>query len=184
MDFCMRKLQVVFAFLMLSSNFTVAQKVKVEYDKSVDFSKYKSFTLQEPGTTPTRPILYASVMGTIKQDLEAKGLTSVESGDLTVIPKGGLGYDLTGAPQPDNSCPTCKAPARDPQWPAYMPPPGGGGTGRPKGTLELDVVDRAANRVVWAGTVTQKLDPEKKDESLQKIYAAINKLLAEYPPKK
>ena len=53
-----------------------------------------------------------------------------------------------------------------------------------KGTLELDFVDHATNKVVWTGSVVQKLNPDKKDKSLQQIAAAINKLLAEYPPKK
>lgn len=181
----MRKLKVFVLFMAFSVPGGFAQKVKVNYDKSIDFSKYKSFTLQEPATTPGRPILYASVIGSIKDDLEAKGLKNVErEGDLTVIPNGGLGYDLGSAPQP-SSCANCKAPAIDAQWPAYMAPPGGaGGNPLPKGTLVLDFVDRASNTVVWAGAVTQKLNPEKKDESLKKIYAAINKLLEQYPPKK
>jgi hypothetical protein len=37
--------------------------------------------------------------------------------------------------------------------------------------------------VVWTGSVSQKLDPAKRDQSLEKIGAAINKLLMEYPPK-
>lgn len=181
----MRKLQVLGLFLAFSVPGCFAQKVKVQYDKSVDFSKYKSFTMQEPSTTPSRPILYASVIGSIKEDLQAKGLKNVEKdGDLSVIPNGGLGYDLSSAPQP-SSCANCKAPAIDAQWPAYMAPPGGvGGNPLPKGTLVLDFVDREINKVVWAGAVSQKLNPEKKDESLKKIYAAINKLLEEYPPKK
>jgi hypothetical protein len=182
----LRKLQVFVVFVTLSITCASAQKVKVGFDKSVDFSKYKTFTLREPATTPTKPILYASVMGTIKEDLQTKGLVSVEKdGDLTVIPDGGLGYDLASAPVADNSCPNCKAPAIDAQWAGFMPPPGGvGGKPQPKGTLQLNIVDKATNKMVWAGTVTQKLDPEKKDKSLQQIYTAINKLLAEYPPKK
>jgi hypothetical protein len=186
MNSALRTLEVLLAFATLSITSGFAQKVKVEYDKSIDFSKYRSFTLQEPAATPSRPLLYASVMGSIKEDLQAKGLTSTEkNGDLTVIPAGGLGYDLGAAPQLDNSCPNCKAPALDVKWPAYMAPPGGAlGAPLPKGTLALTMVDRANNSVVWSGTVTQKLNPEKKDKSLQKIYAALNKLLMEFPPGK
>ena len=182
----MRKCPVILFLATLALTSASAQKVKVVYDKNVDFSKYKSFTVPEPGATPTRPILYASLVGVIKETLAAKGLTSAEKdGDLTVMPRGGVGYDLSSAPKPDNSCPNCKAPARDVEWPAYMAPPGGGGQGLPKGTLELDIVDRATNKVVWAGAVSQKLDPEeKRSETLQKIYKAVNKLLLQYPPQK
>src|ERR1700761_2031424 len=76
----MRKLQVLLLFTALSITSASAQKVKTGYDKTADFSKYKSFSLREPTKTPNRPILYASVMGTITDDLKAKGLTQVDKG--------------------------------------------------------------------------------------------------------
>jgi hypothetical protein len=178
-----RKLHILLIFTV-SLTCCLAQKVKVGFDKDADFSKYKSFTILEPTAPSSRPMLRDSVLGTIREDLQAKGLTNAEKeGDLTVIPTGGLGYELSSELKP-SSCDNCKAPALDAQWPQYMAPPGGGGTPLPKGTLALTMVDRAANKVVWSGTVSQKLNPEKKDQSLQKIYAAIHKLLAEYPPGK
>ena len=47
--------------------------------------------------------------------------------------------------------------------------------------LRVDIIDRATNKEVWSGTVVQKLDAQKVDQSLQKVGAAIDKLLAEYP---
>lgn len=183
----MRKLQILLLFTALSITCASAQKIKTGYDKTADFSKYKSFSLREPTKTPNRPILYASVMGTITDDLKAKGLTHVDKGgDLVVVPTGGLGYDVASIPGVlSDSCTECKRPALDAQWAGYQAPPGGS-SGKPmgKGTLELDFVDHATNKVVWTGAVVQKLNPDKKDKSLQQIAAAINKLLAEYPPKK
>jgi hypothetical protein len=163
-----------------------AQKVKTGYDKNADFSKYKSYTLQEPGATPTRPLLYASVMGSIKNEIESKGLVSKDKdGDLTVIPNGGFDYGMgTTSGFTSDSCSNCQKPlvdARD--WVGKVAPPGSSGKPQPKGILELDFVDRATNKVVWSGTVEQKLDPDKKQQSLEKIGPAINKLLAEFPPK-
>jgi hypothetical protein len=40
-----------------------AQKVRVGYDKSVDFLKFKSYTWGAPTMPVTRPLLYASVVG-------------------------------------------------------------------------------------------------------------------------
>ena len=92
----MRKLPFVLVVVMLSVTFGFAQKVKVGYDKSVDFSKYKSYTWQEPGTE-SRPFLYATVAGSIRSELEAKGLARMEKdGDLTVIAIGAVGYGLSG----------------------------------------------------------------------------------------
>ena len=181
-----KTLQVLLAVTTLSLSCAFAQKTKVGYDKNADFSKYKSYTLQEPPAPVSRPLLYASVMGTIRQEIEAKGLTKADKdGDLTVIPTGGFDYGLgTSSGVTSDSCANCQKPlvdARD--WVGKQAPPGDGGKVNPNGVLQLDFVDRATNKVVWSGAVTQKLNPDKKEESLQKVGAAIQKLLAEYPPK-
>jgi hypothetical protein len=182
----MRKIQVLLAVATLSLPCAFGQKVKVGYDKSADFSKYKSYTLQEPTATPARPLLYASVMGSIRNEIEAKGLAHAEKdGDLTVIPKGGIDYGLGSASGfTADSCSNCQKPlvdARD--WVGKVAPPGASGKPTPKGVLELDFVDRATNKVVWSGVVLQKLNPDKKEQSLEKVGPAIKQLLAEFPPK-
>jgi len=54
----------------------------------------------------------------------------------------------------------------------------------PEGTLVLKFVDRQSNKIIWAGTVTQKLEVENKKKSLELIDRAIAKLLKLYPPQK
>lgn len=176
---------VVFSTVAILSIPCFAQKVKVGYDKSADFSRYKSYTFHEPATTG-RPILYMTVVSTIRSEVEAKGLVSKENdGDLTLIAHGSLGYGAkSDAGFTADSCANCKAPLVDPmEWTGKMAPPGVSGSGLPEGVLELTLVDRESNKVVWAGTVEQKLDPEKKQKSLEKAHAAIKKLLMEFPPK-
>ena len=164
-----------------------AQKVKVGYDKSADFSKYKSYTLSEPPVPSSRPLLYASVVGSIQHELEGKGLTSKQQdGDLTVIAEGAIDYGLSS---PLGATADTSRNAQKPQvdvqlWAGFKPPEGSAGKGLPDGTLELSMVDRSSNKVVWSGTVVQKLNPDKREQSLDRVAKAINKLLAEYPPKK
>lgn len=180
-----RKLQIVLLMGTLSATCCFAQKVKVGHDKSVDFSKYKSYTFQAPERTG-RPLLNMTVVSSIKTEVEAKGLTSMEQdGDLTLIANGSFDYGLNSdAGFTSDSCANCKAPLVDPmEWTGKMAPPGSSGSGHPKGVLELIFVDRASNKIVWAGTVEQKLDPEKKQKSLERAHAAIKKLLVEFPPK-
>jgi len=180
-----RKLQFLLLVAMLSVTCCFAQKVKVGYDKTADFSKYKSYTLQKPATTPNRPLLYASITGTIKNDLEAKGIASREKdGDLTLIATGGFDYGLN-SDVGLSGCQNCPAPLVDAMdWTGKIPAGGASGTAPPKGTLQLTFVDRANNKVVWTGTVTQKLDATKQDQALQRVGAAVDKLMAEFPPKK
>lgn len=182
----MRKLQLLLVVATLSVTYCFAQKVNVGYDKKADFSKYKSYAVQKPATDPTRPILYAEIMGTIKNDLEAKGISSVpQDGDLILIATGG--FDYGGGSDADllsDSCANCQRPLVDPQdWTGKIPAPGPSGISLPKGTLKLTFVDRATNKVVWTGTVTQKINPDKKDQALQRVHAGIDKLMGEFPPK-
>lgn len=181
-----RKLQVLLIVVMLSIPCGFAQKVKVGYDKSADFSKYKTYTLKVPPQPASRPLLYASVVGSIRNGLESKGLVSMEKGgDLTVIAGASLDYGLNSAINPiADDCANCQAPQVDVQlWAGFMPPPGSAGKPQPRGTLKLDMVDRATNKEVWSGMVVQKLDAQKVDQSLEKVGTAIDKLMAEFPPK-
>jgi hypothetical protein len=164
-----------------------AQKIKVGYDKSVDFSRYKSYTLAEPGVQPTRPLLYASIVGSIDHELTSKGFARTQSdGDLILVPAGGTEFGLNQA-------------AGTPISPTYSGPPpaldatmwtGAGGSSAsmamyvPEGALELEFIDRRANKVVWSGTVTVKLDIERKTKSLELIDKSIVKLLKGFPPEK
>lgn len=183
----MRKLPVLLVFVVLSSTCGFAQKIKVGYDKSADFSKYRSYTWNAPAITQNRPLLYANVIGAIRSELETKELVSKDKdGDLTLITHGGIDYGFgNSSGVTDDSCANCQKPLADPmEWTGQMGPPGAGGTGLPKGTLELQFIDRASNKVVWRGTVVQKLDPSKKEKSLEKVNTAIHKLMLEFPPKK
>lgn len=163
------------------------QKVQVGFDKGVDFSRYKSYTVANPGIQPSRPLLYASIVGSIDHELNSKGFSRTNGdGDLILIPEGGAEYGLN-------------RPAGTPISPALSGPPPAfdaamwtGATGSlisgaiyiPEGTLRLDFIDRAANKIVWSGTVKVKLDVEQKSKSLQLIDKAVVKLLKGFPPRK
>jgi hypothetical protein len=54
----------------------------------------------------------------------------------------------------------------------------------PEGSLVLNFVDRKANKVIWTGTVKQKLEVENKKRSLELIDKAIAKLMKQFPPQK
>jgi len=153
----------------------LAQKVKVGYDKSADFSKYKTYTWAKPDHPIERPQLYQAVVQTIDQDLNAKGVNRVDTnGDLTLTAGGGIdfGYNAPATAGMNNgmvygvdTAPVLLAPLVA------------------KGTLVLLFVDRSDAKTVWQGTVMQKLDPTQKDQALVLAQKAIDKLLKEFPPK-
>jgi hypothetical protein len=172
--------------LSLLTTSAFAQKVKVGYDKSADFSKYKSYAWAAPSTPSSRPLLREMVIGSVDHQLKSRGLARVENnGDLILIGNGGMEYGINQA-------------AGTPILPTYGGPPPTldatmwtGATGAsvlmapyvPEGTLILEFVDRGTNKVVWGGTVTQKLDVEQKQKSLDLIDKGIAKLLKQFPPK-
>ena len=173
--------------LIASSSVAVAQKVKVGYDKSVDFSKYATYTWAPPGVPPTRPPVYRHVVGTIDEHLESRGLRKTDQGgDLVLAAAGGIDFGVNTQ-------------AGTPILPTYSGPPpsidgdmwvgasgfsGGVAPLVPEGALLLEFVDTRANRVVWSGSVVEKLDIEKKNESLKRVDRAIAKLLSKFPPEK
>jgi hypothetical protein len=173
-------------FLFALSSTAFAQKTKVGYDKSADFSRYKTYTWAEPAMPPTRPMLYSTVVASVDDNLKSKGLQRVDkNGDLTLNPAGGIEFGISSAAGTPilSTYGTQPAAADATMW------TGAGGTANltssyvPQGTLQLQFVDRSSNKIVWNGVVSEKLDVENKKESLDKIYKGIAKLIKEYPPK-
>ena len=162
------------------------QKVKIGYDKKADFQKFKTYSWAEPTTPPTRPMLYTIVVDTIDYELKPKGLSRVEQdGDLVLIPAGGMEFGLNMAA----SAPVI--PTLGGQPPAVDATLWTGVNGFshltapavPEASLFLTFVDRTANKIIWTGTVTDKLNLGNKNESLERVDKAIVKLLRQFPPK-
>ena len=164
----------------------VAKKVKVGYDKGTDFSKYHTYTWAKPQSQPSRPLLYDYIVNAVDDELRGKGLERTESkGDLTLVPAGGIEYGSNlpdgtpilpvygGGPPPDMNAT---------MWTGAMPSGGGSGPIVAKGSLTLEFVDQRRNVVIWNGTVTQALDPTRKEESLILVDKAVVKLLKKFPP--
>lgn len=171
--------------VVFATTLCFAQKVKVGYDKGTDFSKYKSYTWAKPQTPVTKPLLYETVVGTIDQELNAKGFRRAEeNGDLTLIAAGGIEFGsnlaagtpilpIYGGPPPDMSAT---------MWTGAKTASAIGPLVA-QGTLILEFVDRNENKVIWSGRVMQNLDPEKRMKSLELAEKAIVKLLKGFPPK-
>ncbi len=173
----MKKARRLFLFSSMVFGLTVcgfAQKVKIGYDKSADFSKYKTYTWAKPDHPVERPQLFQAVVGTIDQDLQAKGLTRVPAnGDLTLSAAGGVDFGY-------NNPPTA---TMDPvMWQGEFGAPVLNAPLVAQGSLILQFID--GGKMVWKGTVMQKLDPEQKNQALVLAEKAVDKLLKEFPPKR
>jgi hypothetical protein len=85
----------LFCFLLLMSVATVrAQDVAVDFDRSIDFSRFKTYSWTD-GFPAKNPLIDRQVKAGIEEHLAIKGLRRVEEGgDLSVLYIAAVGRDL------------------------------------------------------------------------------------------
>jgi len=165
------------AFLVLAlfaAQSARAQKITMEFDQTMDFSKYKTFAIRDGQLSSRNPALNSPLVkkqieADIQNDLTAKGLTLVTSGpsDLNVR------YTF-GA-------------ARKTEIEAY--PAGWYGFGTryvrvpyAEGTLVIDLRDPATRSLVWRAIAAEEKSDATKIQG--KLDDMVKKSIAKYPPKK
>lgn len=159
-----------------------AQKIKVDYDKATDFSKFKTYAWAELNP-PAMPLLRLNIIGAIEQQLSAKGLAKV-----TANPDVYVGYSgsLTGETNEFTPAPAYPGFAGTPVGIDYSMWTGGASSGGdvhfPKGSIVIELMDPHAMKIRWRAVGTLKLDAQKKEQSLDRINNAITKIFTYYPP--
>jgi hypothetical protein len=159
--------------ILLFSLAAFAQKVQIESDPEVDFGKYKTFTIAEGRLNSKNPelngdLIRKKIQFDIKRNLEAKGLTYVESGPSDLNVRFTLGAN------------------RKIERDVY--PAGWRGWGTrvvrvpyTEGTLVIDLFDRGSKSMVWRGiSREEKSDASKIEGRLDNM---VKKPFDKYPPK-
>lgn len=141
-------LQILVVLFFVSPAVVRAQKVAVDYDKTVNFSKYKTYAWSQ-GKGARNPLIDQMILTGVEQQLSAKGLTKVDANpDLVVAYMAAVGFDIQVA-QPSWS---------NAAMPLYM---GITSTGQmwnvSVGSLIVDLVDKKSDQMVWRGTATETL---------------------------
>lgn len=163
---------VLLGALALSLAACASVETSAEYDRSVDFSKYRTYGWIEKLEPMDNAIVQKRLTAAIEGQLAAKGLTKAEHPDLLVSMRAQrtnrVEYETTGAGY---------APGR---WETGVQ------TTRediPVGTLVVDLVDAGRRELVWRGIARRVLDPmapqEEKDEAARDTVA---RMFAAYPP--
>jgi len=159
---------------LLLTSATFAQKIQIESDPAVDYSRFKTFAIREERLNSANPSLNGELVKKrinfdVQKALEAKGLTWVASGqsDLNVR------YTL-GA-------------VRKTEIDAY--PAGWRGWGTrvvrvpyTEGTLVLDLRDPTTRSLVWRAIAREDKGDASKIEG--KLDDMVKKSFEKYPPKK
>ncbi len=157
-----------------------AQKIKVEYDRSIDFTKFKTYAI-DPKENAPRPMLRLAIQAAVQDDLEKRGLTKVASDpDLYVQMYGAIDSDAAFN-------------YTDPIYGSGIPPLNYGitmwyaipGTVTTvvvhKGELVVDVIDAARKKLIWRGIAQQKLADDNRQKLLDQVNTAVEKLFKQYP---
>jgi hypothetical protein len=171
----------LFLLICILSFGVQAQKIKVEYDKNLDFSKFKTFAWGHHDAV-SRPTLALLIAGAIQEELTKRGLRRVESNpDVFIQMYGSVDTDMSvsyanplysgmgGIPSFDSGFV---------MW-GYMP---GGTTAVTvhKGQLVVDVIDASQKKLAWRGMATEKLS-DKKEKLVKQVNTAVEKMFQRYP---
>ncbi len=161
-----------FLLIFLAAAGAFAQKVTIEFDQTVDFSKYKTFAVRDGQLNSRNPALNSELVkkqinADIERDLTARGLEMVAGrSDLNVRYRFGS--------------------ARKVEIEQY--PAGWRGLGTQvvrvpytEGTLVIDLRDASVHALVWRAIASEeKSDPTK---IATKLDSMVKKAFEKYPPK-
>lgn len=158
-----------------------AQKVKIDYEKKTDFSRFKTYAWVQ-GTPVIDPEMDFYITNRVTEVLRRSGMTeaSISAADLIVTYHAARNTDLVVGTALD---PTFAASGGVPlpghgMWDAAGSSP----QHITKGSLEVEMLDRAANRPVWSGTAKHSLS-DKPADRWKDVQKALDKLLRGYPPR-
>jgi hypothetical protein len=160
---------------------------KSDYDRSVDFSKYRTFEVL-PGklvrsdpvgaAAPENTIVKDRIAAAIIQDLQLKGLTRRwDSPDLYVGFVGGARtrQELNSMDPYD--------PMLAPGWGEWWGPTDLYSYDYQQGTLIVDFIDARTRKLVYRSIVEAERDKLAQLGEPKLIQEAVNKALKEFPPK-
>ena len=162
--------------LILGSCATI--DVATDYDKEVNFDKYKTYAFYKPGIDQAKisDLDKKRILRAIDFELSQKGMVKSENPDLLIsiftqtkeqvnVVQNNFGYGWG--------------------WnPYFWGGPGGVSSyTNVEGTLFIDLIDEEQNELVWQGLGTDVLsqDMERKEEKIKEI---VKEILKEFPPQK
>ena len=168
--------RTIFAFAgiaLLFATASFAQQVKTDYDRSADFSQYKTYSWENVQTQD--PLWVDRIKEAVNGALTAKGLTPVDSGGDVAI----VAIEMTKNQQNLNTF--YNGFGGGWRW--------GGGFGDATttvdnykvGTLVVDLFDAKTKKIVWRGSSSDTLS-DKSDKNIKNLDKGVQKMFDHFPP--
>jgi hypothetical protein len=176
----MKVQRVVFALMAMMFLFagkSPAQQVKTDYDRSADFSQYKTYSW---GQVKTQDPLYVDrIKSSVNAALAARGWTQVDSGGEVSI----VAMEITRNQQTLNTFYDGFGGGWG--WRRF----GGGGLGEATtttetykvGTLVVDLFETKTKKLLWRGTSSDTLS-NNSDKNIKNLDKGVEKLFKQFPP--
>ncbi|MGB7846355.1 MAG: DUF4136 domain-containing protein [Candidatus Acidiferrum sp.] len=151
-----------------------AQVVIYNIDRTVDFSKFKTYKwVSIKNAQQVVDVTASQITATVDAELAKKGLTKTGSEDADLY----VGYQTAGGNQKQSNAYNVGL---------------GNGTGSAAATFDtihagqlvVDMYEAANKKLVWRGVAAKTIDAKAKPDKRQKsIQNSVEKLLNNYPPK-
>jgi Domain of unknown function (DUF4136) len=154
-----------------------AEQVKTDYDRSADFSQYKTYSWEKVQTQD--PLWVGRIKDAVNAALTAKGWTRVESGGQVAI----VAMEMTKNQQTLNTF----YDGFGGGWGWRRT--GGGGFGEATtttenykvGTLVVDLFDAHSKKLVWRGSASDTLS-DKSEKNIKNLDKGVQKMFDHFPP--
>jgi hypothetical protein len=167
----------------------MAEKIHVHYDKSLDFSKFKTYGWAPHGAV-ARPMLALDFVGAVEDELNKRGLHKVaENPDLIIVFYAAVDsevsmtsnnplYNATGGIPPFD--PSMTSPGNSLYWDGYY---GNSTVVVHPGQLVIDLIDFKTKKLAWRGFAAESISANNPDKLMGEVNSTITKLFKEYPVK-
>jgi len=165
------------AMMFLLAGKSSAQQVKTDYDRSADFSQYKTYSWEHVKTQD--PLYVDRIKNSVNADLAAKGWTQVDSGgDVSIV-----AVEITRDQQTLNTFYNGFGGGWG--WRRF----GGGGFGEATtttetykvGTLVIDLFDSKTKKLLWRGISSDTLS-NNSNQNIKNLDKGVGKLFKQFPP--
>jgi len=168
-----RKILTSVGVMLLAATASFAQQVKTDYDRSTDFSQYKTYSWEKVQTQD--PLWVDRIHEAVNAALTAKGWTQVPSGGNVAI----VAVEMTRNQQTLDTF--YNGFGGGWRW--------GGGFGNATttvenykvGTLVVDLFDANTKKVIWRGSASGTLS-DKSDKNIKELDKGVQKMFAHFPP--
>jgi hypothetical protein len=178
------RISIVLFASLISCSAARAQKINVEFDKSVDFAKFKTYAWDPTPQPTTKPLLVVAIKGAVNDELNKRGLKEVAATPDIYVQMYGASDTDASISYSDLYYGPGGVPAFNQSFLMWGTVPGSATTvAVHKGQLVVDVIDANARKLVWRGQAKENLS-DQRQKLLEQVNTAVEKMFARYPVKK